>query len=63
MLDKVRVRAFAELARELGPEELMDCLERNEQAGVVYHYPGQLVGDYDAPGDMEKIKDLVRRGR
>jgi len=63
MLDKVRVRAFAEFIRERGPEELMDCLESNERAGLVYHYQGQLIGDYDVPGTVEGIKCLVRRGQ
>jgi hypothetical protein len=49
MLDKLRVRAFAMFAREHGTELLLDCLERNERAGIVYHCPGKLVGDYDIP--------------
>ena len=47
MLDKMRVRAFVEYIKRNGEEKLMDCLERNEKAGIQYHYPGQLTGDYD----------------
>jgi hypothetical protein len=62
ILDKVRIRAFAEFIRENGEEELMDCLERNEKAGMVYHYEGRLVGDYDTPGTIDGIKALIRKG-
>ena len=43
---KVKARAFAEYARRYGLDELLDCLERNEQAGIVYHREG-IMGDYD----------------
>lgn len=63
MLDKARVRAFAEFIGEHGEEKLMECLERNERAGMVYHHEGQLTGDYDVPGTVEGIKALIRNGR
>lgn len=63
MLDKVRIRAFSEFIREHGEDELMDCLERNERAGIVYHYEGKLVGDYDTPGTIDGIKAFIRQGR
>ncbi|MPM63287.1 hypothetical protein SDC9_110167 [bioreactor metagenome] len=47
MLDKLRIRAFARFAREYGEDELVRCLMRNKADGIVYHYDGQLVGDYD----------------
>lgn len=47
MLDKPRIRAFAEFARRYGVEELEKCLLRNKEKGIVYHYESQLVGDYD----------------
>ena len=47
MLDKPRIRAFAKFARRYGVEELEKCLLRNKEKGIVYHYEGQLVGDYD----------------
>ena len=31
------LREFAEFAGKYGVEELLNCLERNEQAGIVYH--------------------------
>ena len=47
MLDKPRIRAFAEFARRYHVEKLEKCLLRNKEKGIVYHYESQLVGDYD----------------
>jgi hypothetical protein len=38
-------------------------LEVNEKAGVVYHYKGQLVGDYDVPETGDGILRLLASGR
>ena len=46
MLDNRRIRAFARFAGEYGVDFMLDCLE-NENAGIAYHYPGLLDGDYD----------------
>ena len=59
--DKIKARAFAEFARRYGVEELLDCLERNEQAGVVYHREG-IMGDYDAFDDLEELICFIRTG-
>jgi len=37
----------------------MDSLEKNEKAGMVYHYEGQLLGDYDKPTSSNDINRLV----
>lgn len=37
-------------------DELLDCLERNERAGVVYHREG-VMGDYD---DFDELEELIR---
>ncbi|HPE16847.1 MAG TPA: DUF3795 domain-containing protein [Oscillospiraceae bacterium] len=63
MLNKPRVRTFAAFIREHGEAELMDLLERNEAAGLLYHYEGQLVGDYDRPATGEGILHLLLTGR
>ena len=63
MLDKVRIRAFAMFAREHGVRTLLDCLDRNEQAGIRYHYTGELVGDYDVPTTETVIIDLILSGK
>lgn len=62
MLGNPRMRAFARFAREHGVERLLDCLERNERAGIVYHYPGGLTGGYDLENEQE-ILDLLEHGR
>ena len=41
----------------------MDCLERNEAAGLVYHRSeGELYGDYDIPDNVEDIIALILTG-
>lgn len=63
MLDKMRIRSFASFIREYGEEETMKCLARNEDAGIVYHYPGGLVGDYDTCSSEEDITRMIRHGK
>lgn len=41
--------------KRYGEEKLLDCLERNEQQGVIYHREG-FHGDYD---DFENAEDLI----
>ncbi len=62
MLEKPRMRAFVRFAKEHGVEGLLDRLAENERAGIVYHYPGGLTGDYDLPTE-EEVLDLLERGR
>ena len=49
MFNKQRVRAFAAFVLEHGEAALIRALQKNEADGVLYHYPGRLVGDYDLP--------------
>ena len=60
--EKIKPRAFAEYARRYGLEELLDCLERNERAGVVYHREG-ITGDYDVFDDFEELIDFIKTGK
>ena len=60
--EKIKPRAFAEFARRYGLEELLDCLERNEKAGVVYHRVG-IMGDYDDFDDIEELIRFIRIGK
>ena len=62
MLDKPRIRAFAKFARRYGVEELEKCLLRNKEIGIVYHYEGQLVGDYDKCQTEEEIIEMIKTG-
>lgn len=63
MHDKLRVRTFAKFIGEYGEEMLMQCLERNEKNCIIYHYNGQLLGDYDIPTTEEAIKELILHGK
>ena len=61
-VEKIKARAFAEFARRYGTEELLDCLERNEKAGIVYHREG-IMGDYDEFDDLEALISFIRTGK
>jgi len=63
MLDKIRVRAFARFIAQHGEAKFLDCLERNEKAGIVYHYQGQLTGDYDKFQTEEEIIGFILYGK
>ena len=63
MLDKPRVRAFARFISQYGEPKFMDCLERNEKAGIVYHYKDQLTGDYDKFQTEEDIINFILYGK
>ena len=57
--EKIKARAFAEFAHRYGVEKLLDCLERNEQAGIVYHREG-IMGDYDDFVDLEELIEFIK---
>ena len=42
-------------------EELLDCLERNEKNGIVYHREG-ILGDYDDFEDVEELIHFIKTG-
>jgi hypothetical protein len=63
LLAKPRARAFATFALGRGEDDLLDALEENEKAGMVYHYEGQLVGDYDVPDTEDGIIELILHGK
>ena len=62
MLDKPRIRAFSEYVKQYGIERMMDCLEKNEKDGVLYHYPDEIVGDYDCFTTREAVWDAIENG-
>jgi hypothetical protein len=55
MFAKERIRAFATFLQRHPESTLLQVLARNEELGVLYHYEGQLIGDYDSLGDEEAI--------
>ena len=62
MLNKPRVRTFAAFVLEHGEAALIRALQKNEADGVLYHYPGRLVGDYDLPESGSAIRAMLLRG-
>lgn len=56
--NNLRAQAFVKFAKERGVEHLLACLERNRWAGIVYHRPGGLTGDYDLPTEEEIFRRL-----
>lgn len=61
ILKKLRIRTFCELISQYGEEHILDCLERNEKEGVVYHYPGKEIGDYDKETKEEIINKVLHK--
>ena len=60
--DKIKPLAFCEFVRRYGVDELLDCLERNEKNGVVYHREG-ILGDYDDFDDVEALISFILSGK
>lgn len=62
MLKKLRIQTFAKFIKEFGEAKLMDALEQNEVDKIIYHYEGQLEGDYDNCSNEEEIRKLLFGG-
>lgn len=61
LLSKIKPYAFSEFARRYGEYYLLDCLERNEKNGVIYHRDG-INGDYDDFDDVETLIEYIKTG-
>ena len=61
LLSKIKPYGFTLLAKRYGEDVLLNCLERNEKNGVVYHREG-IVGDYDDFDDAEKLIGFILLG-
>ncbi len=48
--------------KRYGEEELLNCLERNDKNGVVYHRDG-INGDYDDFDDVEALIHSIKDGK
>lgn len=62
LLSKIKPYAFTLFLKRYGEDELLDCLERNEKNGIIYHREG-IVGDYDDFDDVEKLIEFIRTGK
>lgn len=61
LLSKIKPYTFTLFAKTYGEEQLLDCLERNEKNGIVYHREG-INGDYDEFDDVEKLMKFIMTG-
>lgn len=61
LLGKPKPFAFTKFARIYGSQYLLDCLERNEKKGIVYHRCG-INGDYDVFDDIERLMKYIENG-
>jgi hypothetical protein len=59
IFENPHIRAFAKFVAEYGEEKLMDALEENQSRGIIYHYDGQLVGDYNKLQSEEEVCQLL----
>ena len=59
---KIKALTFTEYARRYGTEALLDRLETNEKAGIVYHREG-IMGDYDEFDDLETLIEFISTGK
>lgn len=61
MLSKIKPLGFTLFAKRFGEDALLDCLERNEKNGIVYHREG-ITGDYDGFEDVEELIRFIQTG-
>ena len=61
LLSKIKPYTFNLFVKKYGEEKLLDCLERNEKKGVVYHREG-INGDYDDFNDVEQLMNFILTG-
>ena len=62
LLSKIKPYAFTLFAKRYGEKELLNCLERNEQNGIVYHREG-ITGDYDDFDNAEELVEFIKTGK
>ncbi len=62
LLNKIKPYTFSIFAKRYGEEQLLDCLEKNELNGVVYHREG-ITGDYDYFDDIDQLISFIQTGK
>lgn len=62
LLEKMKPYGFTEFVKRYGEEHLLNCLERNERNGIVYHRSG-ISGDYDDFDNVETLIEFIQTGR
>ena len=61
LLGKIKPYGFTLFVKRYGLTELLNCLERNEKNGIIYHRNG-INGDYDHFNDVEKLIEFIKTG-
>ena len=62
LLSKIKPYGFTLFIKRYGVNVLLDCLERNEQNGIIYHCDG-INGDYDDFDDVEELINFIKSGK
>ena len=62
LLSKIKPYGFTLFTGRYGENELLECLDRNRRAGVVYHREG-ITGDYDGFDDAEQLIEFIKTGK
>ncbi|MEA4860204.1 MAG: DUF3795 domain-containing protein [Sphaerochaeta sp.] len=59
LFSSLRIRTFVSFIAQYGKDALLEALQRGEDKGLCYHYPGQLIGDYDLPKSEDELVSLL----
>lgn len=62
LLQKIKPYGFTLFIKRYGIDKLLDCLERNEKNGIVYHRDG-INGDYDDFDNVEELISFIKNGK
>lgn len=62
LLSKIKPYGFNLFIKRYGEEALLNCLERNEANGIIYHKSG-INGDYDDFTDVEELINFIKSGK
>lgn len=62
LLAKIKPYGFTLFVKKYGVDELLNCLERNEKNGIVYHSNG-IYGDYDQFDDVDELIKFIKTGK
>ena len=62
LLKGIRTYGFTLYIKRYGVESLLNCLEKNEKRGIVYHRT-EFAGDYDDFDDVEKLIAFIKTGK
>lgn len=61
LLSKIKPYGFTVFMKRYGEDTLLDCLERNEKNGIIYHRDG-INGDYDGFDSADDLIEFIKNG-